>query len=70
MEQQRQASMASIDLNDYYYVVHVVEKGGFTRASESLGIDTEVTTEQTHRAAREAPGCEPYSTNNSSVEHH
>jgi len=32
MEQQRQASMASIDLNDYYYVVHVVEKGGFTRA--------------------------------------
>lgn len=30
--------MASIDLNDYYYFVHVVEKGGFTRASESLGI--------------------------------
>ncbi len=30
--------MSSIDLNDYYYFVHVVEKGGFTRASESLGI--------------------------------
>lgn len=30
--------MAAIDLNDYYYFVHVVEKGGFTRASESLGI--------------------------------
>jgi DNA-binding transcriptional LysR family regulator len=30
--------MASIDLNDYFYFVHVVEKGGFTRASESLGI--------------------------------
>ncbi len=30
--------MPSIDLNDYYYFVHVVEKGGFTRASESLGI--------------------------------
>jgi DNA-binding transcriptional LysR family regulator len=30
--------MTSIDLNDYYYFVHVVEKGGFTRASESLGI--------------------------------
>ncbi|MFK7865801.1 MAG: LysR substrate-binding domain-containing protein [Pseudohongiellaceae bacterium] len=30
--------MASIDLNDYYYFVHVVEKGGFTRAAESLGI--------------------------------
>lgn len=30
--------MTSIDLNDYYYFVHVIEKGGFTRASESLGI--------------------------------
>jgi DNA-binding transcriptional LysR family regulator len=30
--------MKSIDLNDYYYFVHVVEKGGFTRAAESLGI--------------------------------
>jgi len=30
--------MPSIDLNDYYYFVHVVEKGGFTRASESLDI--------------------------------
>jgi len=30
--------MTSIDLNDYYYFVHVVEKGGFTRASEALGI--------------------------------
>lgn len=30
--------MSSIDLNDYYYFVHVVEKGGFTRAAEALGI--------------------------------
>ena len=30
--------MASMDLNDYYYFVHVVEKGGFTRAAEALGI--------------------------------
>lgn len=30
--------MTAIDLNDYYYFVHVVEKGGFTRASEALGI--------------------------------
>ena len=30
--------MASVDLNDYYYFVHVVEKGGFTRAAEALGI--------------------------------
>lgn len=30
--------MASVDLNDYFYFVHVVEKGGFSRASESLGI--------------------------------
>lgn len=30
--------MASMDLNDYFYFVHVVEKGGFSRASESLGI--------------------------------
>ncbi len=30
--------MKSIDLNDYFYFVHVVEKGGFSRASESLGI--------------------------------
>ncbi len=30
--------MASIDLNDYYYFVHVVEKGGFTRAASALGI--------------------------------
>ena len=27
-----------IDLNDYFYFVHVVEKDGFTRASQSLGI--------------------------------
>jgi len=27
-----------VDLNDYFYFVHVVEKGGFTRAAESLGI--------------------------------
>jgi DNA-binding transcriptional LysR family regulator len=30
--------MPSLDLNDYYYFVHVVEKGGFTRAAEALGI--------------------------------
>jgi len=30
--------MTFIDVNDYFYFVHVVEKGGFTRASESLGI--------------------------------
>lgn len=30
--------MNTIDLNDYFYFVHVVEKGGFTRAAESLGI--------------------------------
>lgn len=30
--------MNSIDLNDYFYFVHVVEKEGFTRAAESLGI--------------------------------
>ena len=30
--------MTHIDLNDYFYFVHVVEKGGFARASESLGI--------------------------------
>ncbi len=30
--------MASIDLNDYHYFVHVVEKGGFTRAADALGI--------------------------------
>ena len=30
--------MATIDLNDYYYFVHVVEKGGFTRAARALGI--------------------------------
>ena len=30
--------MAPIDLNDYHYFVHVVEKGGFTRAAEALGI--------------------------------
>lgn len=30
--------MASIDLNDYYYFVHVVEKGAFTRAADALGI--------------------------------
>lgn len=27
-----------MDLNDYFYFVHVVEKGGFTRAADSLGI--------------------------------
>ncbi len=30
--------MTSVDLNDYYYFVHVIEKGGFTRASKALGI--------------------------------
>jgi len=30
--------VATVDLNDYFYFVHVVEKGGFSRASESLGI--------------------------------
>lgn len=30
--------MDYIDLNDYFYFVHVVEKDGFTRAAESLGI--------------------------------
>lgn len=30
--------MASMDLNDCYYFVHVVEKGGFTRAADALGI--------------------------------
>ena len=35
---QKRVSMTSVDLNDYYYFVHVVEKGGFTRAAESLGI--------------------------------
>lgn len=30
--------MPSIDLNDYYYFVHVIEKGGFTRAADALGI--------------------------------
>ena len=30
--------MTPMDLNDYYYFVHVVEKGGFTRAAEALGI--------------------------------
>lgn len=30
--------MPDPDLNDYFYFVHVVEKGGFTRAAESLGI--------------------------------
>lgn len=30
--------MPSIDLNDYFYFVHVVDKGGITRAAESLGI--------------------------------
>ncbi len=33
-----QREMPKPDLNDYFYFVHVVEKGGFTRASESLGI--------------------------------
>ena len=27
-----------VDLNDYFYFVHVVEKGGFSRAAESLNI--------------------------------
>lgn len=31
-------AMAAVDLNDYYYFVHVVEKGSFTRAAEALGI--------------------------------
>ncbi len=30
--------MPMADLNDYYYFVHVVEKGGITRAAEALGI--------------------------------
>ncbi len=30
--------MTSVDLNDYFYFVHVVEAGGFSRAAESLGI--------------------------------
>ena len=30
--------MAGMDLDDYYYFVHVVEKGGFTRAADVLGI--------------------------------
>jgi DNA-binding transcriptional LysR family regulator len=30
--------VAYVDLNDYYYFVHVVEKGGFTRAADALGI--------------------------------
>lgn len=30
--------MAAIDLNDYFYFMHVVEKGGFTQASKFLGI--------------------------------
>lgn len=30
--------MSEIDLNDYFYFMHVVEKGGFTRASVALGI--------------------------------
>lgn len=30
--------MPRIDLNDYYYFVHVVEKGGFTSAADALGI--------------------------------
>lgn len=30
--------MNAVDLNDYFYFVHVIEKGGFSRAAESLGI--------------------------------
>ena len=30
--------MAKPDLNDYFYFVHVVEKGGFTAAAEALGL--------------------------------
>lgn len=30
--------MTSIDLNDYFYFMHVVEKGSFSRAAEALGI--------------------------------
>ncbi len=30
--------MKASDLNDYYYFVHVVDKGGFTRAADALGI--------------------------------
>ena len=29
--------MTSTDLNDYFYFVHVVEKGGFTAAAQALG---------------------------------
>jgi len=30
--------MTPIDLNDYFYFVQVVEKGGFSRAAEALGV--------------------------------
>ena len=30
--------MKAIDLNDYFYFVHVIEKGGFSSAAEALGI--------------------------------
>jgi DNA-binding transcriptional LysR family regulator len=30
--------MNAIDLNDYFYFVHVVEKGGFTAAAQALGM--------------------------------
>lgn len=36
--EQKGLFMTTIDINDYYYFVHVVEKGGITRASESLDI--------------------------------
>ncbi len=29
-----------IDLNDYYYFVHVVEKKGFSAAGQALGVPT------------------------------
>ena len=30
--------MTAIDLNDYFYFVHVVEKGGFSAAAKALGM--------------------------------
>ena len=30
--------MTAVDLNDYFYFVHVVEKGGFSAAAKALGL--------------------------------
>ena len=35
--------MKATDLNDYFYYVHVVEKGGFSAAAEALGYDRAAT---------------------------